>query len=167
MITMSAYFFGGKRFETFENAGITALAQRLMLKGAGPYNAEELADELEFYGIDIVPFHGVDTAGIRMKTLSRHFDKALELLHIIMCESTFPEDEFKKEKDNLLEDIRKEKDNLAWDIVFSLIRKWFLKVIRTRFPARELLRSVQSLTRDARLHIMRRPPVLQIWLLLL
>jgi zinc protease len=148
MITMSAYFFGGKRFETPENAGITALGQRLSLKGAGRYNAEELADELEFYGINIIPFHGVDTAGIKMKTLSRHFDKALEFLYLVMCEPTFSEDEFQKEKDNLIEDIRKEKDN-AMGYCLQLNQEMVFEGHPYALPNKGTIETVQNLTRES------------------
>lgn len=111
-ISMAAYFLGGRRIETPEISGISTLSQRLLLKGAGDFNAQELAEELEYHGISISPFWGMDTVGVKMKTLSRHFDRGLSLFKTIITQPLFPPGELEKERENLIEDIHKEKDHL-------------------------------------------------------
>jgi zinc protease len=146
-ISMTAYFLGGKRTENKDNAGITALGQRLMLKGAGEYNAKAIAEELEFYGIHITPFHGVDVAGIKMKSLSRHFDRGLDMFARIICEPTFALDEFDKEKENLLEDIRKEKDSPLF-YCNQLNESMVFEGHPYELPSRGTIESVTSITRQ-------------------
>lgn len=110
-ISTAVFFIGGRRVETSAGAGLSALARNLMTKGAGELDARALADQLEYYGIVAYPVRGYDTAGIRMKTLSRHFDRALGLVSSIILEPSFGEGEFEKEKGNLLEEIVRQKDN--------------------------------------------------------
>lgn len=111
-ISTSAYFKGGKRIENEETNGISSLTQRLMTRGAGEYSTSSLYEQLETYGIRISPFFGKDTAGLTMRTLSRHFDRAMDLFSQVILKPKFPEVELEKEKKNLLEEIHKEKDDI-------------------------------------------------------
>ena len=111
-ISAAAYFPGGKRIETIEKNGVAPLSQRLIVRGTENFPANQLFEELENYGIKLIPFYGKDTSGLRMKTLSRHFDHAMDLFSQVLQTPTFPENEFEKEKTNLLEEIHKEKDHL-------------------------------------------------------
>jgi len=112
LIALAAYFLGGRRATAKGKAGVASLTQRLTTKGAGGLDAISLAEELEFHGISATPFFGFDTAGIKMLSLSRHFDRALDLFHKMLTQPTFSEEEFEKEKVNLLDDIKKEKDDV-------------------------------------------------------
>jgi len=111
-ISVAAYFIGGKRLETPEKNGISALTQRLITRGAGEFSARDLFEELENYGIRISPFYSKDIMGLRIKTLSRHFERAIDLLSQVINSPRFPLDEFEKEKANLLDEIGKKKDDI-------------------------------------------------------
>lgn len=110
-VCITAYFLGGRRVETAETAGVSLLAQRLITKGAGPYDAQSMAQELEYYGISLTPVRGMDISGLRMKTLSRHFDRGMELFSLSLMNPAFLEGELEKERENQQEEIRKEKDD--------------------------------------------------------
>ncbi|MCD4783261.1 MAG: insulinase family protein [Candidatus Eremiobacteraeota bacterium] len=111
-ISITVYFKGGKGIENEKTNGISCLTQRLMTRGAGEYSTLSLYEQLEKYGIRINPFFGKDTAGITMMTLSRHFDRAMELFSQVILNPKFPEEELEKEKKNLIEGIHKEKDDI-------------------------------------------------------
>jgi len=111
-ISTSVYFKGGKAIENEKTNGISCLVQRLITRGAGEYNTLSLYEQLESYGIRISPFFGKDTAGLTMKTLSRHFDRAMDLFSKVILSPKFPEEELEKERKNLLEEIHKQKDQL-------------------------------------------------------
>lgn len=110
-ISVAVYFTGGRRIETPDNQGVTCLSQRLLTKGASQFDSAALADEMEYNGISIYPVWGMDTAGLKMQSLSRKFDEGLELFAKILMEPRFDQEEIDKEKSNQLEEIRKQRDN--------------------------------------------------------
>ncbi len=146
-ISAAAYFVGGKCLENAANNGISALTQRLLIRGMENYTASELFEELENYGIKLKPFYGKDSVGLNLKTLSRHFDRAIDLFARVIQTATFPESEFEKEKNNQLEDIHKEKD----DILSYCVQKCEHLVFNDHSYALAMKgekESVESLTRD-------------------
>lgn len=146
-ISVAAFFTGGKSLESTANNGISALTQRLVIRGIEGLTAEQLFEELENYGIKLKPFYGKDSVGLNLKTLSRHFDRAIELFAGVIQTATFPQDEFEKEKKNQLEDIHKEKD----DILSYCIQKCESLVFEDHPYAMAMLgekESVENLTRD-------------------
>lgn len=111
-VSAVAFFLGGRILETEETNGISSLTQRLILRGAGEYSAEDIFLKLETYGIKMRPFFGGDTAGLKMKTLSKNFETALDIFSQAVQEPSFPQEEFDKEKDLQIKEIHQQKDNL-------------------------------------------------------
>ncbi len=147
VIAVTAYFTGGRRLENPQTAGLSLLSANLLPKGAGDMDAQTLADELEFYGISLYPFRGMDTCGLKMKTVSRHFDRAMELFTAIIREPALDSEELETERKNLIEEnIRLRDETLAYtlDMCHQLVfegHPYGLPVLGTR-------QSIEAITCD-------------------
>lgn len=111
-VSAVAYFMGGKGIEKPDKNGVCSLTHRLILRGAGEMGAAEIFEQLDNYGIRLTPFFGNDTSGLKLKTLSRHLDRGMELFSQIILDPKFPKKEFDKEKKILLDEIQREKDDI-------------------------------------------------------
>ncbi len=111
IISFCVYFPGGALHETAENQGITALMQRLLIKGTVSRSAEEVARELEFLGAYLSPFTGKEAFGLSMSAVSKHFYPGVEIFADCILNPRFTEEELEKEKRNILIEIERRKDD--------------------------------------------------------
>ncbi len=147
IISVASYFLGGRQLEKEEKAGISTLHKRLLLKGTKEMDAFSLAEEMEYRGIRISPFSSMDTTGVVMKTISRHFDVGLDLFFKIITEPRFSEEEIEKERKNLLDDIKKEKDSTL-EYALNLCRGLVFEGHPYGLPAYGTEESVKNITRE-------------------
>jgi zinc protease len=112
IVSFCVYFPGGVLHETRENHGITSLMQRLLIKGTRKRTAREMADELEFMGAYLSPFTGKESLGVSMSAVSRHFYRGVEIFADCIMHPRFDEDEFERERRNLIMEIEKRKDDM-------------------------------------------------------
>ncbi|MBN2638673.1 MAG: insulinase family protein [Bacteroidales bacterium] len=66
---------------------------KLLKEGTKTKTSYEITKTLDFYGAYLEPFSGKDKAGITLFGLHKYFDKLLPLLHEIISEAVFPEEE--------------------------------------------------------------------------
>jgi zinc protease len=84
LIQMGIFFPGGKLFEKKENSGITALMLQSMLQGFKDTPADQLHQQLEIYGAEIVPVVEDDYFGFLFTVLSKNIERGMDtLLQII------------------------------------------------------------------------------------
>lgn len=75
----------GSQYDPEEKTGICNFMSRMLLEGTKRYSAQELANEIERYGMDFDTSPGYVT----MSMLSEDFARGLDLLHHILTESSF------------------------------------------------------------------------------
>jgi zinc protease len=106
LIRMGLFFPGGKLIETRENAGITKLMARLMLRGTKETSAAQFNRQLEACGGLIVPVVADDYFGFYFSILSRNFDTGFNLLVEAIKAPVFDKDAIEREKKAQLSEIR-------------------------------------------------------------
>jgi zinc protease len=79
-------------------AGLGSFVGGMLLSGAGGYDAEQLAEEIDFLGATIDVSAGRDDITIRLGVLTRFLPQALDLLADVVLRPTFPADEVARER---------------------------------------------------------------------
>jgi zinc protease len=98
-VAVEVFFHGGLRAEPAEQAGVSNLAARLLLAGTSKRTAAQIVEALESRGASIASQSGNNTIGLSL-TLPRgreDLPAALAVLADVLADSSFPEEEFRRE----------------------------------------------------------------------
>ncbi len=102
LIQLTLTFKAGSSAETMKQLGLASLTAKMMTEGAGKRDALELADEIDFLGINLSVYAGRESSGISLFTPSAKFDPALALVKDILTAPAFPEKELERRKKELI-----------------------------------------------------------------
>ncbi|ALC90969.1 zinc protease [Bacillus sp. FJAT-18017] len=112
----------GSRNETPENNGISHFLEHMFFKGTKTRSAREIAESFDSIGGQVNAFTSKEYTCYYAKVLDTHADFALEILSDMFFNSVFDEEELKKEKNVVFEEI-KMYDDTPDDIVHDLLSK--------------------------------------------
>lgn len=102
----------GPLYEKDDEAGLSEVTQRLLLKGTESRTAEELAEEIESLGAKLSSGAFREYGYISLLATKDRWNEALELLFDVMLHPAFPEDEVENEKQMALKRIKARRDRL-------------------------------------------------------
>lgn len=119
----------GGRDDRPDEAGLTHLMARLLIKGTKHRTALEIAETMEAVGGSIEPFCGHDLLGIETQTVVEDWPVALDVLSDCLFAPNFPAAEFEKERALVQAEIRRSEDEK-----FSLTYHKFLELFYARHP---------------------------------
>lgn len=146
MAVIVAVSRGGVRVETDQTQGLSNLVAQLLVKGTTRRSATEIASFVESLGAILQPFSGRDGFGLSLQLLAEDVDEGLALVHELLTESTFPEQELELQRQLILKEL-KARDDDVFDVGSRLLR-------RTLFPSHpyrfDPLGSEESLARLTR-----------------
>jgi len=97
-VYICAAFLGGVIAETEENNGITHMMSELLVRGTPNRSAPEIASTLEQLGIDLSPFSGYNSFGLRGQSLSGDANLLMDVMFDCLGQSSFPTNEIDKQK---------------------------------------------------------------------
>jgi zinc protease len=159
MVSICAAIGGGLSAEDRTTNGISHLAASMLLKGTVSRKEGEIRGGLERRGGGIAPFSGYDSYGLNIAVLKEDVDYGLELLKDIVANSTFPQEEIDKEKEEILARI-KEADDDMFEKGAHLVMKELFGDHPYGLRGIGDAESVRSLTREALIdyHATRRVP---------
>ncbi|MBI5416475.1 insulinase family protein [Candidatus Poribacteria bacterium] len=147
IISIKAVFEGGVRFENEKNNGINNFMQSVIKKGTKHYTQEAFDETIESMGADFSTYSGNNSFGFNMNILKKDFAKGMELLHSVIAEPIFPEEEIEKERKNILIGIRTREDDV-FGAASNLFRKTMFKTHPYRLSSSGEEDSVKSITRE-------------------
>lgn len=101
----------GSAHESESEKGIAHFIEHMCFKGTKKRTTKQIAFELEKIGGILNAFTSEETTGYHVKLPSRYLKTAIEVLSDIYFNSTFPEEEIKKESNVICEEIKLHKDN--------------------------------------------------------
>ena len=127
ILSINLLIKGGLRLETDKNNGISLLLSRMLLNGTDSMTREELADSYESKGISLGTYSANNSLGISAKCLSEHTETVFKLISNICKNSTFPEEELAREKNELESEIDMQ-DNQVFNHGHRLLKKLLFKV---------------------------------------
>jgi zinc protease len=111
LVSIRAVFLGGTRLERPECSGISSFVSKILTRGTNRMSASEIASTVESWAGEIEGFSGRNSFGISAKFLSKDLYQGLELLADLIINSSFPEDEIAKVREDILADINAKKDS--------------------------------------------------------
>ena len=101
----------GSRYEGRPRAGISHLIEHMLFKGSKHYDLKQIADMADRLGGRLNAFTGKEITQYYIKSIDEKLTASFHLLSDIVLNSTFPEGEFLKEKNVIIQEIREAKDN--------------------------------------------------------
>jgi predicted Zn-dependent peptidase len=109
-ISLGIWVRVGSRYEKREQSGISHFLEHMFFKGTGKRTQKEIAYEIDSLGGDLNAFTSKETTTFYIKVLDEHLEKGIELLMDIFLNSLFPEEEIRREKDVVMEELRMAED---------------------------------------------------------
>ncbi len=110
-VAMGAWVRAGSRHEAAEVNGISHFAEHMVFKGTETRSAQRIAREVDAIGGNLDAFTSKETVCFNMKVLDEHTPRALDILSDLVLHPTFAEDEIKRERGVILEEIKMDEDN--------------------------------------------------------
>ena len=104
-VTIRASFEMGKRDEPAGKAGLTSLTTSLMDEATTEHTASEFAEELERIGARVSVKSGVYATTVTVDTLSKHLNKAMELMLERVLKPAFTQQDFDRIKLKTIEEL--------------------------------------------------------------
>jgi predicted Zn-dependent peptidase len=114
----------GAYIERDEEDGISHFIEHMMFKGTSKRTAFQISDEMDAIGAQVNAFTGKDMTCYYAKSTSAHAAEAFEILSDLFLNSVFPEDEMKREKGVVIEEISMNEDTPD-DLCLDLLGKAF------------------------------------------
>ena len=150
-VSLGVSLLGGLRFETAETEGISNFVSRMIPKGTAQRNEKEISEWIDAQGASFTPFSGQNSFGLRLKLLKEDTGEGLRLLKELVAEPAFPEEEFEKEKKQILGEIQAEEDD-----IFKVGERLLRRTLYTKHPYRfyplGTAESVSRLSREDLIH---------------
>lgn len=87
---------GGSYFDN-DKPGLSSLVAELMTKGTTTRDAMQIAKEIDFLGAELSSSSNWDANRVNLKILKKNLDKGLAIFADCLLNSTFPEEELKRE----------------------------------------------------------------------
>jgi predicted Zn-dependent peptidase len=121
-VAIGVWIGTGSRNENEQNNGISHFLEHMFFKGTKTRTAREIAEAFDSIGGQVNAFTSKEYTCYYAKVLDDHAGFALEMLADMFFNSTFVEEELKKEKNVVLEEIKMYEDTPD-DIVHDLLSK--------------------------------------------
>lgn len=125
IMTMSLATCGGATAETADNAGLSALCQAVLIKGAGPWDAVAFHELLEGEGASLAPESDRDFSGLFVTALAGRLDRIFDMLGETIANATFDSAEIEQEKNLALAQLAAVEDSPVQAAVLRMRRLMF------------------------------------------
>jgi zinc protease len=110
--SIGVYAVGGAIEEEPEQAGLTMLTARTMLKGTTTRNSAQIAEDSEMLGGTISASAGADSFGWSFSVPTQRFAEAMELLADVIQRPTIPDDALETERTVALSNVAMLRDDM-------------------------------------------------------
>jgi zinc protease len=127
--------------------GLAGLTAELLTQGAAARNARQIAEDIAFVGGTLEGGAGSEQIVVTCEVLKKDFDIGLGLFRDVIVAPTFPEEEFRRKKDEALGAIASQKDDPA-TVANVALGPFLLGDSPLAHPVVGWERSVTALTRD-------------------
>jgi len=147
LVSFRAVYLGGVRYENKANNGINNYLASMITKGTKTKTAREIATQIDALAGFMEGFSGRNTFRMRADFPSKNLDKALMLFCDCLLRPAFDENEIKRERELILQEIQGREDNLA-GLAFDLFYKTLFKSHPYGLPSAGTRQSIVSLTKQ-------------------
>ncbi len=123
-VSMGIIVGTGACVESAAEDGISHFIEHMMFKGTKKRTAFQISDEMDAIGAQVNAFTGKDMTCYYAKSTSGHAAEAFEILSDLFLNSVFPDDEMKREKGVVVEEISMNEDTPD-DLCLDVLSKAF------------------------------------------
>ena len=153
-VTLQLLIDAGSRNDPPGKEGLASQVARGLLLGTSKQSVTAINEELDFMGASLNASSGRDYATISLKVLKKDLDKGLNLFMEVLTQSTFPEEEIRRELEKSLAAIQSEEDRPE-----AIAEKEFQKTLFLKspyaHPVEGTKESLPKITREAILQFYR------------
>ena len=110
-VTMGILVGTGSAYETDSEDGISHFLEHMQFKGTDRYTAFQISDAFDALGAQVNAFTGKDLTCYYCKSTTDHAEEAFTMLSELFLHANFPEEEMKREKGVVLEEINMDEDS--------------------------------------------------------
>ena len=110
-VSIGIWIRTGSRHEAQEVNGISHFVEHMVFKGTGSRSAEEIARTVDSIGGNLDAFTAKETICFNVKVLDEHLGVAMDVLSDLVLNPVFREDDIRKERGVILEEIKMDEDN--------------------------------------------------------
>lgn len=142
-----AAFHGGVRVETDATQGISNLVAQMLTKGTKKKTALQIAEQVESLGGALEPFSGRDGFGLILQVLSEDAGQGLALMHELVTQASFPEQELNVQRQLIAKQLEAQEDEI-FDVGGILLRRTLFHNHPYRFNPLGDPRTIPALGRE-------------------
>jgi Predicted Zn-dependent peptidases len=117
-VALGVWIKSGSRNETEDEHGIAHLLEHMAFKGTSRRSARDIAEEIENVGGELNAATSTETTSYYARVLKDHVPLAVDILADILTESEFDEEELRREKHVILQEIGAANDTPD-DVIFD------------------------------------------------
>ncbi|MDP3524989.1 MAG: pitrilysin family protein, partial [Hoeflea sp.] len=104
-VALGVWVKSGSRDETASEHGIAHLLEHMAFKGTSRRSARQIAEEIENVGGELNAATSTETTSYYARVLKDNVELAIDILHDILTDSVFDEEELTREKHVILQEI--------------------------------------------------------------
>ncbi|WP_073508105.1 M16 family metallopeptidase [Streptobacillus notomytis] len=144
--TISVCFNTGSVNEKENEKGLSHMLEHMLFTGTNKRNNFEISEEMDFYGAKYNAYTSKEVTNYYFTSLSSKQKETSEIFFDMITDPIFPEDQIKKEKEIIFEEIRMSKDDV-WSVVFEQMQENLFKG-NLKYNIIGTEESLNSFTRD-------------------
>ncbi|HVZ16368.1 MAG TPA: pitrilysin family protein [Terriglobales bacterium] len=110
-VSIGIWIKTGSRHENQESNGISHFIEHMVFKGTQSRNAEQIAREVDSVGGNMDAFTAKECICFDVKVLDEHLPTAIDILSDLVLHPVFDEEEIKRERGVIIEEIKMDEDN--------------------------------------------------------
>lgn len=142
-LSLSLHFRGGAAYDPPDRSGLAYMTAGLLDEGAGDYDSQAFRAELEDNAIRLSFDADRDGFTGELKTLTRHRDKAFELLRLALTEPRFDEEPVERVRSQILADLQRRET----DANYVAARTWFAQAFEAHPYGRPTRGTAETIAR--------------------
>ncbi|WP_242219464.1 pitrilysin family protein [Bacillus cereus group sp. BfR-BA-01380] len=146
-VAIGVWIHAGSRNENEKNNGISHFLEHMFFKGTKTRSAREIAESFDSIGGQVNAFTSKEYTCYYAKVLDEHAKYALDILADMFFHSTFVEEELKKEKNVVFEEIKMYEDTPD-DIVHDMLTKATYEKHPLAYPILGTEQTLETFTGD-------------------
>ena len=146
-VAIGIWIHTGSRNENEQNNGISHFLEHMFFKGTKTRSAREIAESFDSIGGQVNAFTSKEYTCYYAKVLDEHAKYALDILADMFFNSTFVEEELKKEKNVVFEEIKMYEDTPD-DIVHDMLTKATYETHPLGYPILGTEQTLETFTGD-------------------
>ncbi|QGY48233.1 insulinase family protein [Maribellus comscasis] len=111
LVQYSISMDGGHMMEPKEKAGVASFLASMLMEGTANKTPEELEEEIDLLGARIGVYSGNEGMQVYVNSLTRNFEKTLELVEEILLEPRWDEEQFELVKSRMVNNVKRNEAN--------------------------------------------------------